>query len=92
MSSKVHCLAREDRVLLEEYFIFNVAIPRKVEFGEKNHLEDDMYKIIEPIKWKWTFLAEREGGVPRGSSPTLGDPPWGSLSAEEVLESAEKSQ
>ncbi len=27
-----------------------------------------------------TFLAEREGGVPRGSSRTLGDPPWGSLS------------
>ena len=24
-----------------------------------------------------TFLAEREGGVPRGSSRTLGDPPWG---------------
>ena len=29
-------------------------------------------------------MAEREGGVPRGSSRTLGDPPWGlSLSAEE---------
>ncbi len=24
-----------------------------------------------------TFLAVREGGVPRGSSRTLGDPPWG---------------
>ncbi len=28
-------------------------------------------------------MAEREGGVPRGSSRTLGDPPWGSLSAKE---------
>ena len=27
-----------------------------------------------------TFLAEREGGVPGGSSRTLGDPPWGALS------------
>ncbi len=32
-----------------------------------------------------TFLAEREGGGPRGSSRTRGDPPLGlSLSAEEV--------
>ncbi len=32
------------------------------------------------------FLGRERGGVPRGSSRTLGDPPWGlSLSATEVL-------
>ena len=31
------------------------------------------------------FLGRERGGVPRGSSRTLGDPPWGSLSAKEVL-------
>ena len=29
------------------------------------------------------FLGRERGGVPRGSSRNLGDPPWGSLSAEE---------
>ncbi len=39
-----------------------------------------------------TFSAERErGGVPRGSSRPLGDPPWGlSLSAEKVEEGGRK--
>ena len=31
------------------------------------------------------FLGRERGGVPRGSSRTLGDPPWGSLSAKTVL-------
>ena len=36
-------------------------------------------------------LRGREGGgVPRGSSRTLGHPPWGSLSAWKVLENLEK--
>ncbi len=43
------------------------------------------------IRISETFLAEREGGVPRGSSRTLGDPPWGlSLSAKTVFENLEK--
>ena len=36
------------------------------------------------------FLGRERGGVPRGSSRTLGDPPWGSLSAKNVSENLEK--
>ncbi len=72
---------RKNRVLLEEYYIFDVVIPLEVEFASDQQslligfIILDLQGLLLPRfsgpsrGSQRTFLAEREGGV------SLGDPP-----------------